>query len=273
MSDRMAAEIWIGGKIPADSIADLCAALDAERLAVDYGECPFRPQSGEDLLSACRANDAGVPLLWLCDDQARGGQFDDLEQFLQTHDISYTRRTESGCGYDAEIVEFRSGMLSPVRVVTNVDGLPVVVTTDVRRVLGLLVAASELRQRSSIIDWWGLVDTALTLLVRCLPPVLPPLAALELTGLDSDEAVPVSPSANAVTPLAQLIDLACQNGIDAAALDAAVHDAAAAAAARTNNGGLTQQVEYLLAELGLAATTQLLAASEIPTFPSPDDSA
>jgi len=186
MSDRMAAEIWISGKIPADCVADLCAALDAERLAVDYGECPFRPQSGEDLLSACRVNDAGVRLLWLCDDQARGGQFDDLEQFLLTHGISYTRRTESGCGCDGELVEFRSGMVSPVRVITNVDGLPVVVTTDVRRALGLLVAADDLRRRNSTVDGWALVDTALTLLARCLPPVLPPLMALELEEPDCD---------------------------------------------------------------------------------------
>jgi hypothetical protein len=48
----------------------------------------------------------GLLLLRLYDDQASWGEFDDLESFLQNHDIPFCRYTEGKYEYDAEVVAF-----------------------------------------------------------------------------------------------------------------------------------------------------------------------
>ena len=50
-------------------------------------------------------------------------------------------------------------------------------------------------------------------------------------------------------------------GITPEQLEEAVHEAAAAVAASINNGGLAEQVEYLVQHLGVVETDQLLAQS------------
>jgi hypothetical protein len=50
-------------------------------VAIEWGDGLFRPNSAEDLLSACR-NEQGGSLLWLCDDYANWGRFPALEALL-----------------------------------------------------------------------------------------------------------------------------------------------------------------------------------------------
>ena len=58
MSDRMSAEIWIGGKVAASLVPALCRAITHERVSLEWGDASFCPTSAEEL-EACRKNDDG----------------------------------------------------------------------------------------------------------------------------------------------------------------------------------------------------------------------
>ena len=84
-------------------------------VSLDWGEPPFEPTSADALVDA-KKNDT----LQLCDDQARNGEFPELEEVCQELELAYTRFCEAYCGYDAEIVDFRPGMKEPlIRTCSN----------------------------------------------------------------------------------------------------------------------------------------------------------
>jgi len=78
MAERMAAEITIGGTIPASLVPELCRTITEEGVSHAWGDAPLRPLSDADLLEILRDG-----WLWLCDHQASWGQFDALERLLQ----------------------------------------------------------------------------------------------------------------------------------------------------------------------------------------------
>ncbi len=92
MSERMAAQIWIGGKVPAQLVPELCGEIDAEGVALDWGGARFAPKTEAELLKA-RVDYDGAAVLYLCDEQASWGRFDSLEGLLQEHGIPFTRES------------------------------------------------------------------------------------------------------------------------------------------------------------------------------------
>src|SRR5829696_6668807 len=84
MSDYIAAYIRIGGTIPRRLVAELCRAITYEQLALDWGEAHFAPATAQELLEV-RTNVYGADVLQLYDDDARWGEFADLEKFLIDH--------------------------------------------------------------------------------------------------------------------------------------------------------------------------------------------
>ena len=176
ISDRMPAEIWIGGKVPLSLVPALCAAIGDQGVSQEWGDAPFRPSTAEDLGQAIRENDRGVRLLWLCDCEAGGGVFEELEAFLQEHKIAYTRESTGRYEFDPETVDFRPGHpLAPQA--TNSAGEPVLLVSELAPVADLLAAAIDLSESASA-DTWSLVKTARQLFQEQLPPTLPPLEAL-----------------------------------------------------------------------------------------------
>jgi len=176
MSDRMAAEIWIGGKVPVSLVPALCAAISDEGVSREWGDAPFRPSTAEDLGQSLREDDHGVRLLWLCDEEAGGGVFEELERFLREHGIAYTRQSTGRYEFDPEVVHFRPGHpLAPQA--TNAAGEPVVLASELTPVADLLAAALDSSRSDSAADSWSMVRTARQLLQEQLPPGLPPLEA------------------------------------------------------------------------------------------------
>jgi len=179
MSDRMAAEIWIGGKVPMSLVPALCAAIRDEGVSLEWGDAPFRPSTADDLRQALREDDHAVRLLWLCNDQAGGGVFEELEAFLREHEIAYTRQSTGHYEFDPEMVYFRPGHpLAPLA--TNAVGQPVVPVSELTLVADLLAAALDSSRSDSAADTWSLVRTARQLLQEQLPPALPPLETFEI---------------------------------------------------------------------------------------------
>jgi hypothetical protein len=179
MSERIAAEIWIGGKVSERLVPELCKAIASQVVLVEWGDARFEPAGAEDLLQVCRNSANGIRLLWLCADEARWGEFEELEDFLRKHEIPFTRQSAGRYEYDPTRVEYRPGY-PLVCQATNSAGKPVLVVSELVPVLEVLDAALELSKGRSTVDSWSLVTTATRLLQERLPPVLPPLEPFEI---------------------------------------------------------------------------------------------
>lgn len=108
MSERMSAEILIGGQVPRSLIPELCAKITAEGVSLDWGDPCFRPTSAQELLENCVEHEDSL-VLQLCDDQASWGEFKDLEAFLVEHSIAFNRFTEGRYEFNFEWAAFRPG--------------------------------------------------------------------------------------------------------------------------------------------------------------------
>ncbi len=106
MSEYMAAEIHIGGKIRRSVAAALGEVIAASGAGLDWGESGFDPAGPDELIASCSADEGGPLLLRLRDDQVRWGEFDALEEFLQEHGVPYCRFSEGKYEYDAEAQAF-----------------------------------------------------------------------------------------------------------------------------------------------------------------------
>jgi hypothetical protein len=163
MSERYSANIRIGGQITPKRIPTLLEAIRTASVSHEWGDAPFEPNSAEELLAAVRDGH-----LFLCDEQSRYGEFPELEATCQKLGLSYSRWAEGYCAYDAELVDWRTGMKEPVvRVASNSSDATYVATEDVRKALKHLDA--------------GNVARAKRLLQRLCPdiPALPPFEIVQ----------------------------------------------------------------------------------------------
>lgn len=179
MSDRIPAEIWIGGKIAASVVPGLCAAIADEGVSLEWGDARVRPAGADDLTDAMKENAQGVRLLWFCDDEASYGEFDILESFLREREIPFTRHSAGRYEYDPETVHGRPGR-GLTTCLTNAAAHPVVEVAEITPVDKLLTAAIEQRQQGSDVDCWSLVVTARQLLRDRLSADVPPLEPCEI---------------------------------------------------------------------------------------------
>ncbi len=185
MAERMAAQIWIGGKLSPDQADELCGAIAAEDVSLEWGGGQFSPSSPEDLLQA-RVEHHDSQVLRLCDDQASWGEFNDLESFLREHAISYTRHGESGSGYNGEIVEYRPGS-DPACVPVDANGSPTVDVAAMRRVAKDLDTVLEQLDADAVRKAASRLKKARQSLGKQLPPDIGPLPSLEIEGYQLPE--------------------------------------------------------------------------------------
>ena len=178
MSDYMAGEIWIGGKVPAGLIAELCEVISRQGLGLEWGDARFKPSSAADLLEVREEID-GVPLLHLCNDEAPWGQFDELEGFLQQHRISFRRQSDGKWEYDPEIVEYRPGS-EPIRLLANHAGAPVVTVEEFGEIDTQWSQAINLIEGGSTARGIRELKNGLAQFRDLLPKAVPPLEPIEI---------------------------------------------------------------------------------------------
>jgi hypothetical protein len=142
MAAYVPGEIWIGGKIAAALVPDLCAVLGQQGVALKWGDCNFKPRTAEELLEGVRPNKSGVRLLRLCNRRARWSQFATLERFLQEHRVAYTRFSAGQQDYDHEKVEFRPNT-GRAKMVSDSQGELVIAASHVRAQESALAGAVE----------------------------------------------------------------------------------------------------------------------------------
>lgn len=178
MSERIAATIWIGGKVPASLVSKLCGEITAASVALEWGGELFAPKTGAELLEACIDSD-GASVLFLCDEEASWGQFESLEEFLQRHDIPFTRSNDGGIVYDGEVAEYRPGM-DILRLPTNTDGKPIVAASQLDPVRSKLASAIEELEKGSTSKATSMLRDAFQQLSEQLPPEIAPLESFEI---------------------------------------------------------------------------------------------
>lgn len=139
MSERMSGWIQIGGKLPRSKARQLCEAISTSRVSLDWGDATFEPKSPEELFAA-RKDDR----LWLCDNEASWGEFPDLEEACRELGLPYTRCSDGTGVYDAERVDWRPGMESPLsRICSNESGEKILIAEEsVRNALAALEAGN-----------------------------------------------------------------------------------------------------------------------------------
>jgi hypothetical protein len=181
MADRIPAEIWLGGKIAATLVPGLCAAISDAGVSLAWGDAQFHPADADNLTNALVDSADGVPLLWLCDDEASWGEFDGLEKFLEEQRISFTRQSEGRYEYEPERVEFRPGA-GKVCLATDRSGEPVVRAAELGDLEGALTKTLQLVQGGQTKRATSALRTAIKKLRWALPPSVPPLEPFEIVA-------------------------------------------------------------------------------------------
>lgn len=168
--DRVAAQIWIGGKLPRSFVSefpvrDLQWDWDGARVGV--------PTEGI-LLEYC---DPGEPL-WLVDGWAHNGAFPELEDWLREHQMPFRRRSEGMYEYLPEWVEFRPDCAVEFEVLTTDGGEPLVLQSELMITINDIksLQASDLPAEARLEQW----DRIAKDLRDLLPPEIPPLPAFEI---------------------------------------------------------------------------------------------
>ncbi len=95
MADYMAAHIEIGGKLASCKLNELLSLIE-ELSAEDYSSSP----PNQEYLQTCR--DENKPLA-LYDDQARYGEFPELEQFCIANNLTFNRHSSPKYEYEGQI--------------------------------------------------------------------------------------------------------------------------------------------------------------------------
>ena len=92
-------------------------AIAKAYVSLEWGDAPFTPANADELLEARQDG-----WLWLCDQEAKYGEFPELEETCRRLELPYTRFSEGWCGSDAELLDWRSGMEKPlIRTGSNDD--------------------------------------------------------------------------------------------------------------------------------------------------------
>ena len=95
MADYMAAHIEIGGKLARTKLKELLSLIH-ELSAEDYGSSP----PNQEYLQTC--TDENQPLA-LYDDQARYGEFPELEEFCIANNLTFNRKSSPKYEYEGQI--------------------------------------------------------------------------------------------------------------------------------------------------------------------------
>jgi hypothetical protein len=175
MSDRFPGEIRIGGNVPADLLEEFLGEIEASGAKVGgYDGSAFTGGTAEEL---CRALD-GNGHLFLVDDEARYGTFEELEDFLCEHGIPYDRHSDARFEWDAENVKFRPGMDRPLETPSNGNGDELLRADGIRPIVKELarLATAGLTKDELL----AAVRKASRKLKRLLPPEVEPLPPLQV---------------------------------------------------------------------------------------------
>jgi hypothetical protein len=128
MADRFPGEIHIGGPIFKKFLGKLIGMIVAEGVSLEDYSGPVTT------METLRRVFAEGKVVDLFHEQARYGQFDELEAFLAKHHIHFDRHSDGRYEYDAEKVFYRGGK-KPVVFPAGQSGTVLLRRDEVMRIL------------------------------------------------------------------------------------------------------------------------------------------
>lgn len=179
MGEKVASEIWIGGRLKRRFLPAFCAAIKADQIGLDWAAPVFEPQGEAELLDGLNILD-DAQVLHFVNYYAKFGVFPKIEEFLQGHDLPYDRLCGTSDCQDGALIQFRPGQ-EPTGVITTSNGSPVITDVDeVERAWRLLKEAHSLIRCGE--DGVATIAEAADLLDHALPPQIPRLEPFEIVG-------------------------------------------------------------------------------------------
>lgn len=121
MSDRSATCIGIGGTIPLDHIEELVDSIEVEGCGPEWSGGTIDREHVKELIK--EAVDAGEALK-LFDNEASGGQFQDLEITCRKLGLAYHRCDDGHYAYPATHEAWFPGMAEPISGAGQIDEGP-----------------------------------------------------------------------------------------------------------------------------------------------------
>ncbi len=175
MSERFAAEIRIGGKVPAEAMERFLNELNSNSGRMGgYDGDPFDAHNADDLRRTLDEDGH----LHLADAEASFGQFEDLEAFCRERCIPFDRHSDAHYEFDSENVYFRAGMESPVSTYSNSLSNDLVDAAKVRPFAKELARLAKAKLTHN--DLLAAVVKVSDDLAATLPPEVEPLPPLEI---------------------------------------------------------------------------------------------
>jgi len=175
MSERFAAEVRIGGNVPAGLLDRFLGELNSAGVRVGgYDGDPLDAHNAAELRQALDEDGHLV----LADAEASYGQFEELEAFCVQHGILFDRHSDAHFEYDSENVYLRVGMETPMSVYSNSQSEDL---TDVGKLRPVARELARLAQAALTHDELrAAVVKASGDLAAALPPEVEPLPPLQI---------------------------------------------------------------------------------------------
>jgi hypothetical protein len=137
----------------------LLTAIRDEGVKLDWHDPLFEPTAADELLGARTDG-----WLWLCDEEARYGEFERIERACRALGLFFRRHCEAWCGEDALLLDWRPGMAEPLVRTGSSDH------SDTA-----LVPEDEVRKALAALEAGDAAEAICTLKALCPPvPELPP---------------------------------------------------------------------------------------------------
>jgi len=129
MSDRFYAEINIGGKVSSELVEDLCSLITGYECDPNFPA--IAPKTKLDLLDLAEANDG---IITIRDYEAVNGEFEDLENWCEENNVSYTRYSAGYSEYMPERKDFRAPNFINIEITTD-EGDTAIRLADVLKII------------------------------------------------------------------------------------------------------------------------------------------
>lgn len=165
MSDRFPGLIDIGGEIKTpEQFHSMASAIASQGVSHDWGDADV---DVSDVVEMVFDPDRDNAPLKLMDDQARSGEFEELEETLRELGIPYQRHSDTKYEYDGELAWWQPGMKKAGVVNATQDGEPTVTLKELKEAMQM--------DGRSITETLHAVEQ---LIKEKSPPRLPPLTVL-----------------------------------------------------------------------------------------------
>jgi hypothetical protein len=134
MSDRFGVEIQIGGQLPVAKVQDLIDAINSEGMSLDWGECPIRLKTREDLINCLASKESPIILV---DDERAWGDIDGLEETCRNLKLTFKTFVSPKYEFNGEL-RYYSPVTGLIELECDVDCRPIIKKEDLQEILSSL---------------------------------------------------------------------------------------------------------------------------------------